>query len=283
MTEFDYAEEGMSLDEKLDQRKSGVYDQWRAVTDQDYAGSTVDENGRRLNEAYLTPGDVSRKLGCERNKLRKMITETFRDCLVDIVELEGDDSDKGLGKQSRAKTLLSVRDLEIMRIILNYKERGASDNEIKKEILNRRKGQVNLFPTPDGDHQLPTDPAFVSLMQKTLAQVMSITFDNVKEEVKSSIEPAAQSIRSIESKIDLAFQEAKDAAVENERLKGEISLREAEIQRKESEIKGKDAEIEVKQEEIERLKRESEEKIAKLEADLEDARNKKRPWFRPWW
>ena len=129
----------LSLDEKLERNKAGAYDQWAVVTDPDYAAKVVNEDGKFLNEPYLTPGDVSKRLGCERNKFRKLATETFRDCLVDITERDNEDPEGGLGRQNRAKTLLSTRDLEIMKIILHYKERGVSDNDIREEIVNRKK------------------------------------------------------------------------------------------------------------------------------------------------
>ncbi len=251
----------MSLDEKLDRKKAGAYDQWATIADPEYAASIVNEDGKFLNDPYLTPGDVSKRLGCERNRFRKLAMETFRECLVDIVERDNDEPDSGLGKQSRAKALLSTRDLEIMKIILHYKERGASDNDIKEEISNRKKGLVKPLMDSEGKQQLPADPAFETLIRKLMVQTVTATGEAYSRMVTESIDPVKQSLDAIKDQLADAFRETAETSVENDRLKADLEAKEAEL---------------------ERLKKESEDRISNLEAELEEAKSKKRPWFKFW-
>lgn len=272
-----------ALEGRLESRKESIYNQWKAVTDEKYAATTVDQNGRYLNDPYLTPGDVSRELGYERNRLRKLMTDTFRDCLMDIKELEGEDSEKGLGRQSRAKTLLSRRDLEIMRIILSYKKNGTPDHIIKDEIIRRKSGAVSVVTDEDGKQHLPMDPAFMSMVREMLIASGDIVAQRVDASLESKMEPMRGSIERIESVIQTALDESMQKSAENEQLKAEINKKQAELEHNKAVLETKEEAIEEKDAEIRRLKKESEERIAALEADLEDARNKKRPWFRPWW
>ena len=272
-----------ALEDRLESRKESIYNQWKAVTDAEYAQTTVDENGHYLNDPYLTPGDLSRELGYERNRLRKLMTETFRDCLMDIKELEGDDSEKGLGKQSRAKTLLSRRDLEIMRIILSYKKSGTPEHIIKEEIIRRKSGAVSVVTDEKGKQHLPMDPAFMSIVRDMLVASGEYVAQKVDDSLESKIKPMQGSIERIESMVQTALEESVQKSAENERLKTEIEEKQAELDRKEAELGSSAAAIEEKEAELQRLKKESDEKIAALEADLADARSKKRPWFRPWW
>ena len=251
----------LSLDEKLERNKAGAYDQWAVVTDPDYAATVVNEDGKFLNEPYLTPGDVSKRLGCERNKFRKLATETFRDCLVDITERDNEDPEGGLGRQNRAKTLLSTRDLEIMKIILHYKERGVSDNDIREEIVNRKKGIIKIRKDADGKEQLPADPAFQKLIRDVMLQTAAATGEVYSRQLDKKIDPVKKTVDSIQDRIDAAFAESVETSVENERLKLNLAAKESEI---------------------ENLKKDAEEKIARLEAELEEARAKKRPWFKFW-
>lgn len=276
MPEYKENDYEMSLDEKLERRKNAIYDQWLAITNSDYASTTVNEDGKFLNEPYLTPGDISRKLGWERNKLRKMITETFRDCLIDIVERDIDDPEGSLGKQNRAKTLLSSRDLEIMKIIVSYKERGVSDIEIKNDIERRKKGTIPGKKISDPPQQLPSDSAFQSMIREILLQAVQKTNETNSVQIQKYLEPMQQTLSNVLAQQETTIRESIEKGIENDRLKDALDKKEAEN----SELK--DA-LTMKEAEIENLRKETEERLAKLEADLEDARNKKRPWFKPWW
>ena len=270
----------LSLDEKLERKKAGAYDQWAAVTDPEYASTVINEDGRFLNEPYLTPGDASKRLGCERNKFRKLATETFRDCLVDITERNNEDPDESLGRQNRAKTLLSTRDLEIMKIVLYYKERGVSDSDIKEEIVNRKNGVIKIRKDTEGNDQLPADPAFQQLIRDVMFQtaaasgeVFSRQLDTkLDTKLDKKIDPVQKTVESIQNRIDAAFSESVETAMENERLKLNLEAKESELEN----LK-KDAE-----EKIARIEKDAEEKIARLEAELNEAKAKKRPWFKFW-
>ena len=266
MSKQDYNNDQTPLDENLSSRQAAIYDQLEAIRNPEYAASIINEDGKLLNEPYLTPGDISRKLNCERNRMRKMITETFRDCLCDIVERDTDDPDDSLGRQSRAKTLLSARDLEIMKQILNYKERGFHDKEIKLAIENLKNSTAATQEAPEGRALSLTDPAILNVMRELVKQTYAASNGIHLQQLQETVDPLKQALDNIgtsfETRIDAAIQDSIEKNVENQRLKDELDRKDAEI---------------------ERLKKETEERIAELEADLEDARNKKRPWFKPWW
>ena len=148
-----------------------------------------------------------------------------------------------------------------MKIILHYKERGVSDNDIKEEIVNRKKGIIKIRKDADGKEQLPADPAFQKLIRDVMLQTAAATGEVYSRQLDKKIDPVKKTVDSIQDRIDAAFAESVETSVENERLKLNLAAKESEI---------------------ENLKKDAEEKIARLEAELEEARTKKRPWFKFW-
>ena len=210
---------------KLEKLQEELLEEYMAVTSKKYTDYFFNNEGKSFTDPRLTSGDVSKELEIERNKTRKLIDDTFNECLMDIVYLDPDQPNRNFGRKSRAKFLISYRDLEIMRMIWKYKKFGIPDNIIKNVMVNRKVDYIQ-----ERSECINSDVWTQTAILNAVSQAMKDAFESYYVQLQSNMDEIAEKLANIEDKIDYYINKVNKEKNEKEWLKKELAKKDNEIE-----------------------------------------------------